>query len=66
MILAANDNYVIDAHRGWSNTGENDIDMNWALLYKIEDGKIKQVQNFSADSYSADKFFDSVYTYEDA
>jgi ketosteroid isomerase-like protein len=34
MILAANDNYVIDAHRGWSNvtSGEN-VDLNWVLFY---------------------------------
>ena len=58
MILAANDNYVIDAHRGWSNTdsGEN-IDLNWVLLYQIEGGKIKRVQNFSGDLYASDAFF---------
>jgi len=57
MILAANDNYVIDAHRGWSNTGDNDIDTNWILLYKVENGKIKRVQNFSGDLYGSDEFF---------
>lgn len=57
MILAANDNYVIDAHRGWSNTGEGDIDLNWVLLYQIVDGKIKRIQNFSGDLYVSDTFF---------
>lgn len=57
MILAANDNYVIDAHRGWSNTGGNDVDLNWVLLYQIIDGKIKRIQNFSGDLYVSDKFF---------
>jgi ketosteroid isomerase-like protein len=61
MILAANDNYVIDAHRGWSTTGEKDIDLNWILLYKIEKGKIKRVQNFSGDLYTSDEFFNRVY-----
>lgn len=66
MIIAANDDYVVDVHRGWSNTGNQDVDMNWVLLYQIEDGKIKQVQNFSADAYLADEFFERVFSYEDA
>ena len=57
MILAANDNYVIDAHRGWSNSGQDDVDLNWVLLYQIIDGKIRRIQNFSGDQYVSDKFF---------
>ncbi|GAA5213511.1 nuclear transport factor 2 family protein [Corallincola platygyrae] len=59
MILAANDTYVIDAHRGWSTTAgaDENIDLNWVLLYQIEDGKIKRVQNFSGDLYASDLFF---------
>ncbi|WCE31836.1 nuclear transport factor 2 family protein [Vibrio sp. SCSIO 43137] len=57
MILAANDTYVIDAHRGWSSKADENIDLNWILLYQIEDGKIKRVQNFSGDLYESDKFF---------
>ncbi|TDF35007.1 nuclear transport factor 2 family protein [Alteromonadaceae bacterium M269] len=57
MILAANDTYVIDAHRGFSNTPDGNIDINWVLLYQIEKGKIKRVQNFSGDLYSSDAFF---------
>lgn len=36
MIMAANDGYVIDAHRGWSTKGKNgkNIDLNWVLLYQ--------------------------------
>ncbi|WED23672.1 nuclear transport factor 2 family protein [Vibrio sp. JC009] len=57
MILAANDTYVIDAHRGWSSNTKDNVDLNWILLYQIEDGKIKRVQNFSGDLYKSDKFF---------
>jgi uncharacterized protein len=58
MILAANDNYVIDAHRGWSNvtSGEN-VDLNWVLFYQIENNKIKRVINFAGDQPLADEFF---------
>ena len=58
MILAANENYVIDAHRGWSTKAGENIDLNWVLLYQIEEGKIKRVQNFSGDLYKSDQFFD--------
>ena len=62
MILAANGNYVIDAHRGWSNTGKGDIDLNWVLIYQIEKGKIKRVQNFSGDLYASDEFFSRMFS----
>lgn len=63
MIFAANDNYVIDAHRGWSTKGKNgkNVDLNWVLLYQIIDGKIKRVQNFSGDTYVSDEFFDNFF-----
>ena len=61
MILAANDTYVIDAHRGYSNVNGENIDLNWILLYQIEDGKIKRVQNFSGDLYASDAFFNSLF-----
>ena len=62
MILAANDNYVIDAHRGFSTKADENIDLNWVLLYQIEDGKIKRVQNFSGDLYASDKFFNTFFS----
>ena len=60
-ILAANEDYVIDCHRGWGEYGEHKIDMNWVLLFKIEEGKIRNVQNFAGDQHTADAFFWSVY-----
>jgi len=36
MILAANDNYVIGAHRGWSNvTNHENVDLNCCIRLKI-------------------------------
>ncbi|WP_235202627.1 MULTISPECIES: nuclear transport factor 2 family protein [Vibrio] len=61
MILAANDTYVIDAHRGFSTAADENIDLNWILLYQIEDGKIKRVQNFSGDLYTSDAFFNAFF-----
>ena len=59
MILAANDTYVIDAHRGFSHVDGENIDINWVLLYQIDNGKIKRVQNFSGDLYASDSFFNN-------
>jgi uncharacterized protein len=62
MILAANEKYVIDAHRGWSNvTNVENVDLNWVLLYQIENNKIKRVINFAGDQPSADEFFTKNY-----
>lgn len=61
MILAANDSYVIDAHRGWSNVEGENIDLNWVLIYQIKDGRIKRVQNFSGDPYRSDEFFEAAF-----
>ena len=36
MILAANDTYVIDAHRGFSTAEDENIDLNWILLIKLK------------------------------
>ena len=62
MILAANDTYVIDAHRGWSTAEGEKIDVNWVLLYQIENGKIQRVQNFSGALYRSDEFFNRFFS----
>lgn len=62
MILAASDTYVIDAHRGWSTKADSNIDVNWVLLYQIQNGKIQRVQNFSGDLYASDEFFEGFFS----
>ena len=61
LVLEANEHYVIDCHRGWGEYNGRKIDMNWVLLFKIEKGKIKKVQNFAGDQHEADAFFWSAY-----
>jgi ketosteroid isomerase-like protein len=53
----ANEDWVVDVHRGWGEYGEATLDMNWVLAYRIRDGKIAEVQNFAADQHAADLFF---------
>ena len=61
IILEGNENHVIDCHRGWARVGDIKLDMNWVLLYTIEDGKIKSMTNFPGNQHAADEFFWKVY-----
>jgi uncharacterized protein len=61
IFLGADETYVVDVHRGYGALGDKSLDMKWVLVYKIENGKIKEVQNFAADQHTADLFFWSVY-----
>jgi ketosteroid isomerase-like protein len=65
IIIEGNEHYVIDCHRGWAKVGDQKLDMNWVLLYTIEDGKIKSMKNFPGDQHAADAFFWNVYKLKD-
>lgn len=63
LFFGANDQYVVDVHRGWSNAeGHPNVDTTWALLFRIENGKIAEATNLSADQHAADNFFWSFYS----
>lgn len=64
-ILEANNDYVIDCHRGWASYKGHKLDMNWVLLYKLKDGKILSMQNFPGDQHAADNFFWKIYNLKD-
>ncbi|TCL71292.1 nuclear transport factor 2 family protein [Rhizobium sp. BK251] len=58
MALMADENWVIDMHRGWSNReGASNVDTTWVLAFRIEDGKIREARNFAYDQAAADSFF---------
>lgn len=57
ISLSASDTYVVDVHRGWGEYGTAKVDINWVLCYRIENGKIAEVQNFAGDQHAADQFF---------
>lgn len=60
VVLGANDDYVIDCHRNWSELDEEDNLNNMScLLWKFENGKIKEVFNFPQDQHIVDIFFNS-------
>jgi len=63
IYFGADETHVVDIHRGWSNAeGKPNVDTTWALVYRIEDGKIVEATNLSADQDAANTFFWSQYT----
>lgn len=61
IALMADENWVIDMHRGWSNREVDNVDTIWVLAFRIEHGKIREARNFSYDQAAADTFFWQVY-----
>lgn len=62
IMLEGNEHFVIDCHRGWASVGNARLDINWVLLYTIENGKIKSMHNFPGDQHAADDFFWKAYS----
>lgn len=60
LAIAEQGDYVIDHHRGWS-TAASGLDLTWCLVFRFENGKIKEVTNFCSDQHRADLFFNEVY-----
>ncbi|MEW9552583.1 nuclear transport factor 2 family protein [Nonomuraea sp. NPDC050783] len=56
IALAADGDWVIDLHRGWSTRPEG-LDILWALAFRIRGGRIAEAVNFAADQHAADAFF---------
>ena len=62
IYFGADETHVVDVHRGWSNVeGAPNVDTIWALIYRIENGKIAEATNLSADQDAANAFFWSNY-----
>jgi len=62
IYFGADETHVVDIHRGWSNAdGKPNVDTVWALVYRIENGRIVEATNLSADQDAANTFFWSQY-----
>ena len=58
IFFQAQDDMVVDIHRGFSNVGEGpEVDQLYALMFRIRDGQIVEAQNFLTDMYESDRFF---------
>ncbi|KAB2348000.1 nuclear transport factor 2 family protein [Actinomadura rudentiformis] len=57
LFLEANDEYVVDIHRGWTTEGTGKVDTLWALVWHFNtDGKVDRVFNLSGDQHQMDAF----------
>lgn len=57
LFLEANDEYVVDIHRGWSTEGIGKVDTMWALVWHFNaDGKVDRVHNLSGDQHQMDTY----------
>ncbi|MGW4352241.1 nuclear transport factor 2 family protein [Nocardia sp. NPDC004582] len=57
FFLEANDEYVVDIHRGYSTAGEGKVDTMWALVWHFTaDGKVDRVVNLSGDQHQMDNY----------
>ncbi|GAA0252827.1 hypothetical protein GCM10010492_61760 [Saccharothrix mutabilis subsp. mutabilis] len=56
VFLAADGDWVVDLHRGWSTEPEG-LDILWALAFRVGNGKIVEAVNFAADQHAADAYF---------
>jgi uncharacterized protein len=57
IFLEANEEYVVDIHRGWTTEGEGRVDTMWALVWHFTaEGKVDRVFNLSGDQHQMDAF----------
>ena len=57
FFLEANDECVVDIHRGYSTQGTGAVDTTWALIWHFDDdGRIDRVVNLSGDQHQMDAF----------
>ncbi|MGF6885707.1 ketosteroid isomerase-like protein [Nocardia sp. GAS34] len=57
LFLEANDEYVVDIHRGWTSEGVGKVDTLWALVWHFNaEGKVDRVVNLSADQHQMDTY----------
>ena len=60
LVIAEQGDFVVDHHRGWSTAGSG-LDLTWCLVFRFENGRIREVTNFCADQHKADLFFHEIY-----
>jgi ketosteroid isomerase-like protein len=60
LCVAADGEWVVDLHRGWS-TAPAGLDILWTLAFRIRGQRIVEAVNFPGDQHAADAFFWRVY-----
>ncbi|GAA4931090.1 hypothetical protein GCM10023334_038180 [Nonomuraea thailandensis] len=57
IFLGADEEHVVDVHRGWTTQGDGEVDTLWALVWHFDaGGRADRVVNLSADQHRMDAF----------
>ncbi|MGF6884620.1 ketosteroid isomerase-like protein [Nocardia sp. GAS34] len=57
FFLEANEEYVVDIHRGYSTEGDGKVDTLWALVWHFNsEGKVDRVDNLCLDQHQMDTY----------
>jgi ketosteroid isomerase-like protein len=58
LVVGVNDEYVVECqHIRTKREDGNNLDHQWCVLWKFENGKIIEGRHFAADQHQADRFF---------
>lgn len=61
LIQAANDDYVVEVqHITTHRPDGHNLDHQWCVVWRFEDGKIAEGRHLASDQYAADDFFNLV------
>jgi uncharacterized protein len=61
LITGANDQYVVEGqHISTNREDGNNLDHQWCVLWKFENGKITEGRHLAADQRAVDEFFTEV------
>lgn len=61
IFLGGNDDYVVDYHRGYGALGDAKLDINWCLVFRMQNSRVVEAINFAGDQHAADAFFWAAY-----
>jgi ketosteroid isomerase-like protein len=63
IFIGANEEYVVDIHRGWTTEGTGRVDTMWALVWHFTPRlTVDRVVNLSGDQHQMDNFVWANYT----
>ena len=58
LVIGVNENYAAECQHIWTNREDGrNLDHQWCVLWKFENGKIAEGRHLAADQYAVDQFF---------
>ena len=61
LVVGVNDHYVVEGQHVWTNRSDgHNLDHQWCVLWKFENGMIIEGRHLAADQDAVDRFFKAV------